>query len=283
MLRARPEKWGPRVEIDGASVACTRAGPNSVHFTPPTHAVLVFFTTEPRWHFALNSDRRTIGIAPAGALEIVPAQNEVFARWTQDKQSMRMDIAPERLRRLAGQEYDRETFELQLPKRGLVDDRARTLVKLLRHEVENTNIATQEAIDALVTVFSTHLLRNYSSLKERQARVFVGGLPSLSWRRVRDFVHDNLMGQLSIEQLASITQLSPSHFMRAFKQTTGQSPHQYVISCRLAYARNLIVNTDAPLSQIAKTVGFSSNSHMTAMMQSNWSTSPSALRKGRSG
>ncbi|HEV2512628.1 AraC family transcriptional regulator [Bosea sp. (in: a-proteobacteria)] len=245
--------------------------------------MLVFFTTEPRWHFALNSDRRTIGIAPAGALEIVPAQNEVFARWTQDKQSMRMDIAPERLRRLAGQEYDRETFELQLPKRGLVDDRARTLVKLLRHEVENTNIATQEAIDALVTVFSTHLLRNYSSLKERQARVFVGGLPSLSWRRVRDFVHDNLMGQLSIEQLASITQLSPSHFMRAFKQTTGQSPHQYVISCRLAYARNLIVNTDAPLSQIAKTVGFSSNSHMTAMMQSNWSTSPSALRKGRSG
>lgn len=239
----------------------------------------MFFTTEPRWHIALNSDRKVIGVAPAGALEIVPAQNEVFARWTQDKQSLRLDIRPERLKRLAGQEFEKETFELQPPKHGLVDDHVRALARLLRHEVENPDFATPESLDALVTVFSTHLLRTYSSLKGRPSRVFAGGLPALSWGRVRDFIQANFAEPLSIEQLASIVQLSPSHFARAFKQTTGQTPHQYVISVRLTNARDWILNTDTPLSQIAKSAGFSSHSHMTAAMQNNWSMGPRELRR----
>ncbi|WP_447410686.1 helix-turn-helix transcriptional regulator, partial [Clostridium perfringens] len=83
------------------------------------------------------------------------------------------------------------------------------------------------------------------------------------------------------ERLASITQLSPSHFLRAFKQTTGQTPYQYVIAARLAYARNLIINTDTTLGLIAKAAGFSSNSHMSATMQRIWNTTPSEIRKER--
>ncbi|MFB9948981.1 helix-turn-helix domain-containing protein [Rhizobium puerariae] len=281
VLRARPEKWGPRAKLDGAAVACTHAGPNSVQFVPPAHAALVFFTMEPQWQIALNSDRRIVDIAPMGSLEIVPAQNEVFAGWTAQKHSLRLDIDPLRLQRLAGMEFDRETFELRPPKPGLFDEKAHTLACWMRHEIQNNELGAQENLDALATVFALHLLRNHSSLKDRPAQVFNGGLQARTWRRVNDFIQEHLSAPLSLERLASIANLSPTHFVRAFKRTTGQSPHQYVISSRLSYARGLIVNTDTPLSRIAELAGFSNHSHMTAVMQRTWGTTPTEFRRKR--
>lgn len=281
VLRARPEKWGPTAKLDGATVACTHAGPNSIQFAPPAHAALVFFTTEPQWQIALNSDRKIVDIAPMGSLEIVPAQSEVFAGWTAQKHSLRLDIDPARLQRLAGMEFDRETFELRPPKPGLVDEKAHTLACWMRHEIQNSELGAKENLDALATIFSLHLLRNHSSLKDRPAQVFNGGLQARTWRRVNDFIQEHLSEPLSLERLAAIANLSPSHFMRAFKRTTGQSPHQYVISSRLSYARSLIVNTHTPLSQVAKFAGFSNHSHMTAVMQRTWGTTPTEFRRKR--
>lgn len=280
-LRVRPEKWGPRVERDGATVACTHAGANSVHFVPPSHAALVFFTTEPQWQVALNSDRKIVGLAPMGSLEIVPAQSEVFARWSAEKHSLRLDVEPGRLARLASMEFDSEAFELRPPKHHHVDEKAHKLACWMRHEVNNSDMGTDESLDALITLFAIHLLRNHSSLADRRSQVFNGGLPPNAWRRVNDFIQEHLGEPLSLERLASIANLSPSHFARAFKRTAGQSVHRYVISSRLLHARNLIVNSDVAFSQIAKSTGFVSNSHMTMLMKRTWGMTPTEFRSKR--
>ena len=281
ILRAIPDEWGPKFERDGGAVTRTHTGPNSIHFTTPAHIALVMFNAQPRRQIALNSDRKTVGVAPVGSLEIVPAQSELFARWMVEKQSLLVAVDSSRLERLAGLEFEKDTFELHPPKLGFVDDEAHILARRMRQEVENAELGSEECLDALITVFATYLLRNYSSLKSRAPHYFNGGLPMGAWRRVNDFIQNHLSEPLTLERLATIAHLSPGHFARAFKQTTGQSPHQYVISSRLAQARSLIVSTDAPLSHIAKSTGFSSNSHMTAMMKRAWRTTPTAFRRKR--
>ncbi|RDJ19763.1 AraC family transcriptional regulator [Bosea caraganae] len=280
MLRGIPDEWGPKFERDGGAVARTRTGPNAIHFTAPAHMVLVMFTAQPQRQVALNSDKKAIGLAPVGSLEIIPQHSELFARWVVEKQNLLVAVDGTRFERLAGLEFDRDTFELHPPKLGFVDDEAYALARRMRQEVENADLGSEESLDALVTVFSTYLLRNYSSLKGHQPRVFNGGLPPGVWRRVNDFIQGHLSEHLSLERLAAIAHLSPSHFARAFKQTTGQSPHQYVISSRLAHARSLIASSDTPLSQIAMSTGFSSNSHMTAMMRQVWGATPTEFRRG---
>src|SRR5690606_35675768 len=143
---------------------------------------------------------------------------------------------------------------------------------------ESRELAWRENLDALITAFSIHLLRNYSSLQNRKVRPFIGGLAPSTWRRINDFIHSHLHETLTVTQLAATAGLSPSHFARAFRQTTGQSPHQYIIGCRLTLARDLIVSTDMPLEKIARIAGFSSNSHMTATMRRMWYKTPTDLR-----
>lgn len=281
MLSGIPDAWGPKFERGGGAVTRTHTGPNEIQFTAPGHMALVMFTAQPGRQIALNSDRKVVGLAPVGSLEIVPAQCELFARWAAEKENLLVALDSARLHRLAGMEFENTTFELHPPKLGFVDDRAHTLARWMREEVENRELGNEECLDALITVFATYLLRSHSSIKSREPRLFSGGLPPNTWRRVNDFIQSHLAEALSLERLAAIAQLSPSHFARAFKQTTGQSPHQYVISSRLTHARNLIINTDTPLNEIAAAAGFSGNSHMTALMRRNWTTTPTELRRNR--
>ncbi|WP_448955015.1 helix-turn-helix domain-containing protein [Labrys neptuniae] len=265
--------------LDGAAVACTRTGPNSIRYVQQAHTILVHLAAQPQWELAINSDRRIAGIAPVGSISVVIAQSDAFAGWTAEKQSMRLDISPARLQRAAGAEFDKETFELQPPRFGFIDKQAHTLALWIQRELEHGDACTPETLDALVTVYSTHLLRNYSSFSQRSPVPINGGLLPTAWGRVKDFIYDNLEESLTVEQLALIARLSPSHFMRAFKQTTGQSPHQFVIAARLAHARALTLNTDMPFSLIAKSAGFTNNSHMTALMKRIWGVTPSEIRR----
>ena len=51
-------------------------------------------------------------------------------------------------------------------------------------------------------------------------------LPRL--QRVLQFVDDNLQNPIHLRDLAAVANLSPFHFSRTFRETTGQSPHRFV-------------------------------------------------------
>jgi len=88
-----------------------------------------------------------------------------------------------------------------------------------------------------------------------------GGLPPKMLRRVREYIEAHLDEKISIESLADAIGLSMFHFARAFKQSEGVTPHDYLIRRRVKRAMELLASTDLPLSEIAVTVGFSDQSH----------------------
>jgi transcriptional regulator GlxA family with amidase domain len=95
---------------------------------------------------------------------------------------------------------------------------------------------------------------------------------------VREFIEAHLEKNLGIPELAAVTGLSKFYFARAFKQSTGMTPHGYVVRCRVRRAQELLASTDLPLSEIAVAVGFADQSHCARRFREHVGTTPSRYR-----
>ena len=78
------------------------------------------------------------------------------------------------------------------------------------------------------------------------------------------------------------TTLSDADFARLFKGATGQTPHQYVLRCRMARAKHLLTETTLPLHEIGARVGYADQSHFTALFRQYVATTPKAHRDAAS-
>ena len=97
-------------------------------------------------------------------------------------------------------------------------------------------------------------------------------------RTALDYVGDNLAEDLTHSGIAREVNLSPYHFARMFKRSTGLSPHQYVVRRRIERAKELLTNTDLPVGVVARRVGFASSSHFAQQFGRIVGVAPSALR-----
>jgi transcriptional regulator GlxA family with amidase domain len=73
----------------------------------------------------------------------------------------------------------------------------------------------------------------------------------------------NIDGKLGLDELANACELSRSHFARAFKVATGSSPFQWLLAQRIERAKNLLLDSNLPIDQIAEQCGFTDQSHFT--------------------
>jgi transcriptional regulator of acetoin/glycerol metabolism len=106
-----------------------------------------------------------------------------------------------------------------------------------------------------------------------------GGLPPGALKRVQQFVEDHLAERVSIERLAATAGLSVFHFARAFKQSQGMTPHSYLLHRRIVRARELLGETESPLSEIALVSGFADQSHLARHFRERVGVSPAIFRR----
>jgi AraC family transcriptional regulator len=97
-------------------------------------------------------------------------------------------------------------------------------------------------------------------------------------RRAIRFVNDNLDSKLKWDEIASDVGLDPFSFGRGFKLSTGMTPHQYIIRCRLRRAMKFLVREELSLADIALEVGCSCQSHLTTLFRKHLGTTPGAFR-----
>lgn len=107
----------------------------------------------------------------------------------------------------------------------------------------------------------------------------LGGLAPGALRRVREYIDEHLTENLPTEALARIAALSTGHFNRAFKQSTGLSPHRYIIRQRVAAATELLRTTNHALADIALDVGFADQSHFSRTYVAVTGETPSVFRR----
>ena len=133
-------------------------------------------------------------------------------------------------------------------------------------------------VESVSNLLITHLLRHHSTTDK------IPTLPSdkLSPKKLQQvisYLQVNLEKSVSLSELAQVAELSTSRFARAFKQTTGISPHQYVLECKIEKAKELLKNPWLSIADISYTLNFSSQSHLTAVFRRFTGTTPSNYRK----
>ena len=106
-----------------------------------------------------------------------------------------------------------------------------------------------------------------------------GGLPNASLRRVKDYVDAHLAEPIELATLADVAGVSLFHFARAFKQSSGMTPHHYLVQKRVERAQSLLAQSDRTLSEIALTAGFADQSHLTRRFRQVVGITPSEFRR----
>jgi AraC family transcriptional regulator len=117
--------------------------------------------------------------------------------------------------------------------------------------------------------------------KAPERQVYRGGLAPWQVRTLTTYIDANLSASLSCEMLARLTNLSVSYFARAFKCSFGYSPHVFLLRRRLERAQGLMLNSNAPLAQIAIECGFSDQAHLSRLFLQFTGESPASWRRAR--
>ena len=97
--------------------------------------------------------------------------------------------------------------------------------------------------------------------------------------RLAGFIEAGLTQRLSLNDLARVAALSPFHFARCFKATTGLAPHQYVLARRIELAKRLIMTTNQSVVEVAWSVGFENISHFRRQFAAQVGVVPGVLRR----
>jgi transcriptional regulator GlxA family with amidase domain len=108
-----------------------------------------------------------------------------------------------------------------------------------------------------------------------------GGLAPWQIRKVTSHIETNLDVAMRSSELAVIARLSPCHFSRAFRDSFGCSPLEYITHRRVEHAQGLMLATDAPLSQIALDCGFADQAHFSRLFRRIVGESPRSWRRAR--
>lgn len=105
-----------------------------------------------------------------------------------------------------------------------------------------------------------------------------GGLPPCTIRRIRQYVDNHIDQSIRVKTLASIANLSVCYFVRAFKLSMGDTPHEYLMRRRVGVAMQLLSTTKMPLSEIAMAAGFVDQSHCSRRFRQAVGMSPREYR-----
>jgi AraC-like DNA-binding protein len=96
---------------------------------------------------------------------------------------------------------------------------------------------------------------------------------------VKQYIHEHYSESITLRELSKIAYLSPFHLSRLFKEQSGLSPMQYVISYRLEVAKYFLLRTNDSVAIIAERVGYASETHFQNLFKKWMGTTPAQFRK----
>jgi AraC family transcriptional regulator len=165
---------------------------------------------------------------------------------------------------------------------GFADPVLRHLLVAVRPALAAADETSTLYAEHAARAVATHLAAAYGGLRPRAPEVR-GGLAPWQERRAKELLDARLAGDVTLAELAEACALSVRHFTRAFRQSTGQSPNQWLVERRLDRAQGLLESSERSLGEIAAACGFASQSHFTRVFRGALGTSPGAWRRERRG
>jgi len=114
--------------------------------------------------------------------------------------------------------------------------------------------------------------------QSRSLRPLRGGLGPARLRTVKELVHARLEDELTLTEMAQAVELSPAHFSRMFRKSTGETPHQFVLRQRIERAQEMLRAPKVRVLDVAVACGFKTQQHFARVFRHVCGTSPGEYR-----
>jgi AraC family transcriptional regulator len=235
-------------------------GEFSAAYKPGTH-VLFLYVRPPKKMDARYEEVNRDMPPPAGSISVVPAGSSVVCSHQGSVDSLLIYLEPSRVARVAAESFEMDPSRTVVPPvDGLNAPGLRSAMLAVDAELKAGGAGGPLMVEALANMLCVHLIRHF--LGSRQlAGGSDGVLPRRKLHTVIEYIMENLEGNPTLEQMAAVVHLSPYHFARQFKATTGLPPHQYVITRRVERAKHLLrADGELGLAEVALRAGFSDQS-----------------------
>jgi AraC-like DNA-binding protein len=170
--------------------------------------------------------------------------------------------------------------ELRGPRgQGVADTTIRNLALSLVGGFERPQEVNRVFLEHVGFAVCAHIAQVYGGMRPN-SKWRRGGLAAWQERRATDILTANLDGSVALADIAKECRLSVSHFSRAFRQSTGVTPHSWLLNRRVELAKVLLRDREPSLSEVALRCGFADQSHFTRVFSRRASVSPGAWRRG---
>jgi AraC family transcriptional regulator len=157
--------------------------------------------------------------------------------------------------------------------------------KWVHHVIDLLDVAARQLPDEERAARCTILEAACFLRKQVDPRVALplpdGRASLLAWqaRKVRDYIDAHIADPILVADLSALLQWSESHFSRRFRLTFGETPHTFVLRRRVKFVAQYMLETDAPLSEIALRCGFADQAHLCKHFRQAAGLTPAAWRR----
>jgi AraC family transcriptional regulator len=186
---------------------------------------------------------------------------------------VRLILDIERVGEVTGGEFP--VAQLADPRLMFFDEPLQALARLLAaSQEEMTSFALFG--DSLVTAMIGRLSQLKAVKHPSERRL---GLTKSQLSRVTEFMRDKVDQPIRLSDLAKLAGLSSSQFGRAFRASTGTTPHKWLLDARIESAKAMLADPRRDLVNIALETGFSEQSHFSRAFRTATGTTPNAWRR----
>ncbi len=133
------------------------------------------------------------------------------------------------------------------------------------------------AMDLIYSLFSGQPIACRPAISGKHKQLYLSSI-----EESRQFLQENFTEDISLEQIAAQSCMSPYHFNRVFKRFTSISPYQYLLNYRLQHAAHLLKDTKESIAAVGYLSGFNSPDHFSYAFKACNQLSPVAFRKNPS-
>jgi AraC family transcriptional regulator len=247
------------------------------------HVVVINIGHSSTWEFK-KEGRLQRFFKARGAISFFPSHQPFSGRLKVERglfaNVLFLALDPVFVRRVAeGLEFDADRIEL-IEQRRSIDPSLYHIAMALRAGVQSGAGLDRMYGEGLSTALAVHLLREYGAAVLGPKRQY-GGLTREKLVRAVEYIQDQLDTDLTVSGIAQAVSMSPYYFTRLFKESTGQSPHQYVVEARVRKAKELLTTGKFTISEAAYQVGFVDQSHLTRHFKRVFGLPPKRLLSRR--
>jgi AraC family transcriptional regulator len=219
---------------------------------------------------------RSRGLSVAPFISFIPAgmDIEAYSHGVRSVRHLDLHFDAETLERRFGEDFSPAAFEQ--PRLMVSEPRLFALAELLARECVSEEPLHDLYGDGLALALLVAVMK--VPVSQRRMR---GKLAQWQLRQVTDFIEDNCLRTIRLDELAAIAGLSACYFSHAFKASTGLPPHQWQMRARIRRVKTRLTETRQPLAEIAAEMGFSDAAHLTRMFRRHVGSPPSVWRRDR--